>query len=109
MDTTIHGCRKIQDKSFLEKLVNERKYTILDVRSPVDYRDGTLLGATNAPLRNFTMEFMKARRETNKIIILGSKEDPSNIEVSIRYANTVPNPDSKSTNMSYVFYEEMIE
>lgn len=107
MNTTIHGCRKIEDINFLQKLVNEKNYALIDVRSPVQYRDGTILDAPSAPLRNFTMEFLKTRKVTNKIVLIGSKRDTSDLEASIKYANNTPNPDAKMTNLSYVFYEEM--
>lgn len=108
MNTTIHGCRKIEDLNFLQKLVKERNYAVMDVRTPIQYRDGTLLDAPSAPLRNFTMEFIKTRKNTNKIVLIGSKEDPSDLESSIKYAINIPNPDAKTTNISYVFYEEMV-
>lgn len=107
MNNNIRGCRKIEDFNFFKKLVEERGYSVMDVRTPVAYRDGTLFNAPNAPLRNFVAEFIKTRRENNKIILVGSKNDTTDLEVSIKYANNVPDPDNKSTNMSYVFYEDM--
>lgn len=107
MNTTIHGCRKIENVNFLQKLVNERNYALLDVRSPVLYRDGTILNAPSAPLRNFTVEFIRTRKNTNKIVLIGSKADTSDLEASIKYAISIPNPDTKETNLSYVLYEEM--
>jgi len=107
MDNTIYGCRKIQDKSSFEKLINEKSYAVLDVRSPVEYRNGTLMEAPNATLRNFTTEFLKTRRLTNKIILIGSREELRELESSIKYAYNTPNPDAKKTNLSYVFYEDI--
>lgn len=108
MNNNIHGCRKIEDLNFFEKLVNEQNYSVLDVRTPVEYRDGTLMDAPNAPLRNFVTEFIKTRRGNNKIILIGSKDDISNLEASIKYTNTVPAPDEKVSKISYVFYEDML-
>lgn len=107
MNTTIHGCRKIEDINFLQKLVDDRNYALIDVRSPVQYRDGTILNAPNAALRNFTIEFLKTRKNTNKIVLIGSNKDRAELEASIKYAINVPNPDAKITNLSYVLYEEM--
>lgn len=108
MNNSKHGCRKIEDKAFFERLINERGYKVIDVRPPLAYRDGTLMGAPNVALRNFLPEFMRVRKETNKIILIGSKDDPSDLEASLKYAITAPAVDEKMSNISYVYYEEMM-
>lgn len=108
--TITSNARKIADYNFVYKLIDERKHKILDVRSPVLYRDGTLFEAPNAPVRNFTTEFAKVRKDTNKIILIGSREDTSDLEACIRYANSFPiTMDNKFLNLSYVYYEDMLE
>lgn len=108
--TITSNAKKIENYFFVEKLLNERKYKILDVRNPLMYRDGTIFDASSAPVRNFTTEFAKVRKYTNKIILIGSREDPSDLEACIRYANSFPiTMDNKYLNLSYVYYEDMLE
>lgn len=108
--TITSNARKIENYYFAEKLLNERKHRVLDVRTPLMYRDGTIFEAPSAPVRNFTTEFAKVRKDTNKVILIGSREDTSDLEACIRYANSFPiTMDDKYLNLSYVYYEEMLE
>jgi len=109
MNNTLHGARKIDNLSFLEKLVINQNHAIIDVRSPVDYRDGTLLDAPNAALRNFITVYSSKRKDTNKFILIGSKKDTVDLEACIRYANNFPQPDKKQLKISYVLYEDILE
>lgn len=109
MSDAILGARKLKNLSFVEKLINERKYALIDVRNPVDYRDGSILNAPNAPLRNFITVFAKKRRDTNKIILIGSNKDKKDLEACIRYAINFNPPDNKELNISYLLYDELVK
>ena len=107
--TITSNAKKIENFYFAEKLINERNHKVLDVRSPVLYRDGTIFEAPNAPLRNFITEFIRVRKDTNKIILVGSKDEQSDLDSCIRYANSFQLPiDKKELKLSYVLFEDMI-
>lgn len=108
MDKTIQGARKIENLNYLETLVKDKNHALIDVRSPVDYRDGTLFDAPNSAVRNFITVFSNLRKNTSKFILIGSEEDTSDLEACIRYANNFPQPDNKQLQISYVLYEEII-
>jgi len=58
--------KKINDINFLKSLVEKRGYSVIDTRSPIEYRNGTLFNAPNAPLRNFLNVFIPMLKESNK-------------------------------------------
>ena len=93
--------RRINDRSFVKSLVEDNGYAVIDTRSPVEYRDGTLFDAPNAPLRNFLGEFMKAAKEHKKVILLGSEADDDAFKACIRYAEQSAPP---NTRISYHYY-----
>lgn len=93
--------RKINDTSFLNKLVENQGYAVIDTRSPIEYRDGTLHNAPNAPLRNFLGEFMRVLKDNNKVVLIGSQSDEAAFRACIRYAEQ----NSKgNTKLSYFYY-----
>ena len=104
--TTFYNAKKIDNIHFAQKLIDERKHRALDVRSPVEYRDGTLFEAPNAPLRAFVNEFLKVRKETSKVILIGSKEAQDDLASCIRYAHSFQVNDNKELRLSYMYYED---
>lgn len=104
---TILGARFIDNEAFIKKLVNERNFHVLDVRSPVDYAEGTILEAPNAPLRNFITEFGKRSKDSRKFVLIGSSKDIDGLRSCIRYAINFPSASTKPLNLSYTLYEEI--
>lgn len=55
-------------KSKLEQLMaKDKSVFIADMRSPVSYRDGHVLGAVNLPLRNFLNKIMALPRDSTVV------------------------------------------
>ena len=83
--------KKVHSLDFFKKLVEKDGYAVIDTRSPVEYRDGTLYNAPNAPLRNFMPQFVQTVKDTKKVVLIGSQRDTESFEACIRYAEQVGN------------------
>lgn len=94
---------RIRDFSFLENLVENRKHAVIDIRSPEDYRYGTVLDAPNAPLRSFLPALANTMKETKKIVLIASENDSESLDACVRYATQAGGVDLK---LSYFFYED---
>jgi len=94
---------RIRDFTFLENLVENKKYSVIDIRSPEDYRYGTVLEAPNAPLRAFLPTLTNALKETKKIVLIASESDSDTLNACIRYATQLGGVD---LSLSYFFYED---
>lgn len=55
---------------------------LVDLRSPIDFRNGSLTNAVNLPLRNFLNAISGMDKKT-KIILYGNKEE---LETAVNYA-----------------------
>jgi rhodanese-related sulfurtransferase len=93
--------RRINDTKLLEKLVNEKGFAVIDTRSPVEYRDGTIFDAPNAPLRNFMATFVPTVRSNKKVVLIGSAKDNDAFQACIRYAEQ--NAPAEA-NIRYFYY-----
>lgn len=96
--------RRVNNKALLNKLVNDKGFAVIDTRSPVEYRNGTLFDAPNAPLRNFMATFIPTVRSNKKIILIGSGEDKEAFQACIRYAEQNA-PDG--ANIRYCYFDYM--
>lgn len=105
----IFDCKKIQNKNTFTKKVKEQNNAVMDVRTPIQYRDGTFFNAPNVSLRNFFPEYLRLRKKHNKIILIGSRDDMDSLRASVKYAFSLSPPDKKKTALSYVIYEEIKE
>jgi len=94
---------RIRDFSFLENLVENKKHAVIDIRSPEDYRYGTVLEAPNAPLRAFLRVLVKVLKNTKKVVLIASENDTETLDACIRYATQAGGID---LNLSYFFYED---
>lgn len=94
---------RIRDYAFLDNLVNNRNYQVIDIRSPEEYRFGTLYDAPNAPLRLFLQTFNTAIKNGKKIVLIASVDDEDTLNSCIRYATQLGGLDLK---LSYFFYED---
>lgn len=66
----------------------QRGALLVDMRSPVAYRDGHVEGAVNLPLRNFTNKIMGMDKKT-KIIIYGDEITDAVLRQGDMYAETL--------------------
>lgn len=80
--------KKINKKKLNELL--EKGATLIDMRSPVSFRDGSLAGSKNLPLRNFINHLQKHDKKVPIALIVESFEDEeSDIKLVGNYADQV--------------------
>lgn len=72
------------DKSRLEKLVNAGAF-LVDMRSPVAFRNGSIPGAVNLPLRNF-LNTITNMDKSRGLILFSDELADDNITSGVRYA-----------------------
>jgi len=70
------------------KLVDEKDAMLVDTRSPIEFRNGTLPGAVNLPMRNLMNTLMEHRESKTPIIIFGDNED-STLSMAVTYAENL--------------------
>jgi rhodanese-related sulfurtransferase len=80
--------KKINKKKLNELL--EKGAALIDMRSPVDYRDGNVTGSKNLPLRNFINSLYKHDKKVPIALIVKSfEDDESDIKLVDTYAAQV--------------------
>lgn len=57
---------------------------LVDMRSPVAFRDGTIDGAVNLPLRNFLNKITGLDKKT-KLVLFSDKSDDEDITAGVTY------------------------
>lgn len=75
---------KFVDKDYMLKLVNGGAM-LVDMRSPVEYRNGTIEGAVNLPLKNF-LNTITGMPKNSKIIVFSTSTSDSDLVAGINYA-----------------------
>ncbi len=60
--------------------------TLVDMRSPVSFRDGHVQGAVNLPLKNFTNLLMMTADKKSKFVLYGSTTKDPDILHGVNYA-----------------------
>lgn len=78
--------KKIGKNKALELL--KRGALLVDMRSPVAYRDGHVDGAVNLPLRNFVNRIM-GMDKSKQIIIYGDSVNDADLKQGNSYAETL--------------------
>lgn len=58
---------------------------LIDLRSPVDFRDGSIAGATNLPLKNFLNKIVGLNRK-QKLVIFSEGIDDPDLKSATNYA-----------------------
>lgn len=72
------------NKEKAEQLVNKGAM-LVDMRSPVDFRDGSIKGATNLPLKNFLNKIVGLNRK-QKFVLFAKSIDDADLKNAINYA-----------------------
>lgn len=72
-----------------QTLRTTKQAMLVDARSPVQYRNGTIDGAVNLPMRNFVNEIMKKPKSTT-IVLYG--DDISELRTMANYAEVMQFP-----------------
>lgn len=70
---------------------------LVDMRSPVAFRDGHVAGAVNLPLKNFTNMLMKTDRKKS-IIIYGDTYEDRELSQGFNYAEQLGFKDVYATD-----------
>lgn len=80
--------KKINKKKLNELLA--KGAALIDMRSPVDFRDGSITGSKNLPLRNFINNLYKHDKKVPIALIVKSfEDDESDIKLVDTYAAQV--------------------
>lgn len=64
----------------------EKGAVLVDMRSPVSFRDGHITGAVNLPLKNFTNKLMGTSDKKTKFVLYGTTHQDSDIMHGLNYA-----------------------
>ena len=59
---------------------------LIDMRSPVDFRDGSIPGARNLPLKNFTNTIFGLNRK-QKLVLFANDINDADMHRAVNYAN----------------------
>ena len=92
--------KKIGKKKAFE-LINKGAM-LIDLRSPVDFRDGTITGAVNLPLKNFTNKLMGFDKK-KKYVLIGKTVEDTDLKAAVNYAEQLG-----IETVSVVGYDQMI-
>lgn len=80
--------KKINKKKLNELL--EKGAVLIDMRSPVDYRDGSVKGSKNLPLRNFINHLQMHDKKVPIALIVNSfEDDDADMKLVETYAHQV--------------------
>lgn len=60
---------------------------LVDLRSPIEFRDYKIDGSINLPLRNFSSRMMGEKDKNTKYIVFSNSVNDRDIELAIRFAN----------------------
>lgn len=72
-------------KEKLKKLL-DKGAILVDMRSPVSFRDGHIAGSVNLPLKNFTNLLMKTPDRKKSIIMYGETLTDTDLTQGVNYA-----------------------
>lgn len=67
------------------KMLSKDDVMLVDMRTPVEFRDGTIDGAVNLPLRNFLNKVMSVPRTAN-LILFGNNVKNEDMNMAAKYA-----------------------
>ena len=76
---------KLVNKEKTHKLI-DKGALLVDMRSPVDFRDGSIKGSVNLPLKNFTNKLIGLNRNQKIVLISKTINDPD-IKSACGYAD----------------------
>ncbi len=76
---------KLVNKDRANKLV-DKGALLIDMRSPIDFRDGHIQNSVNLPLKNFTNKLIGLKRNQKIVLISKSVADPD-VKTACGYAD----------------------
>lgn len=87
---------RFANKEKVQALINSKNAMLVDMRSPVQFRDSSIPGAVNLPLRNLTNTLMTVKDKTRPVILFGEATD---VKMGITYAENLSFENIYVTNM----------
>jgi 3-mercaptopyruvate sulfurtransferase SseA len=66
---------KFANKTKVKTLIEDKGGVLIDLRTPVDYRNGSIDGAKNLPLTNFINSFLKFDKAKPIVLIVNFVDD----------------------------------
>lgn len=75
---------KVVNKERVDQLMT-RGAMLVDMRSPVSFRNGSVSGSVNLPLKNFLNKLSGLDKKT-KLILFGDTIDDSDVQTGVNYA-----------------------
>ena len=60
--------------------------TLVDMRTPVEFRDGSIVGSVNLPLRNFLNHLVGVTDKASTIIMFSTDKDDADVTSAVNYA-----------------------
>lgn len=92
--------KKITKEKVASLLAKNAK--LVDIRSPVAFRDGTVAGAVNMPLKNF-LNYLLGLKPTEKVVIFSDTYNNDDLRSIEAYANQL----NKTANIFVTTYKEL--
>ena len=80
---------KFADKAKVKELMDKKNALLIDMRSPVSFRDTHINGAVNLPLRNLVNELVKNKDSKRPIILFGVNSEDTDVKAAIKYAENL--------------------
>jgi len=80
---------RFADKTKVKELVEKKKALLVDMRSPVQFRDTPVQGSVNLPLRNLANELVKIKDKKQPIILFGSGNNDPDVKAGITYSENL--------------------
>ena len=76
-------------KEKLKTLLASNKATLVDMRSPVQFRDDPISGAVNLPLRNLVNSLVLMKDKKKPLILFGIDPKDSDVKTGVTYAENL--------------------
>jgi rhodanese-related sulfurtransferase len=80
---------RFANKERVKQLLATNKAMLVDMRSPVHFRDTPVKGAVNLPLRNLTNELVKIKDKSKPVILFGVGSNDSDVKAGITYSENL--------------------
>jgi rhodanese-related sulfurtransferase len=76
---------------------------LIDIRSPVAFRDGSIPGAINMPFKNF-LNFLIGMKPNDKVIIFSERYSDQDVKDVLKYATQL----NKSNSIFISTYRDLV-
>lgn len=77
---------RFANKEKVQTLISSKNAMLVDMRSPVQFRDSPISGAVNLPLRNLVNTLMTIKDKTRPVILFGEETD---VKMGVTYTENL--------------------